>query len=176
MAYDSPALQANFYVSAKFDLAALKNLSKVKDQLVGLYLNKMPIKDTDIGLLSEFSQLEKLQLSGTQLDGSGLGKLLDLKKLEEISLSSTRVSYAAIATFLAKTEVLKKIYLWNTALTKEDLLRLKGQFLKIQIEEGFVPGSEKMRVNPPILVNENLLLKPGENLQFKHIAFIRSSE
>jgi len=41
----------------------LENLSKVSEQLVGLNLSKMPVKDDEISLITKFPNLEKLILN-----------------------------------------------------------------------------------------------------------------
>lgn len=168
IAYESPALQADFFVAAKFDLKALENLQKIDKQLIGLNLNKMPVSDTEIGIIAQFKALEKLILNGTQLSDKGLLTLTDLPNLEEISLASTSISSIGIEGFLKTSKKIKKIYLWNTKIEAQQMNALKNLFPKVQFEFGFAPNSEILQINPPILVNERLFLKPKESLRFKH--------
>lgn len=168
IAYESPALQADFYVAAKFDSKTLSDLSQVSEQLVGLQLSKMPITNESLGLVSKFSNLEKLNLNFTAVDDSGLGSLAGLNHLTQLSLSGTNVSKSGVSTLLAKLPALKEIHLWSTRLSAGDLNALSKQFTKVTFDAGYVPKAETLQINPPILVNENLILKPGEKLMFKH--------
>jgi len=168
IAYESPALQADFYVAAKFDPKTLSDLSQVSEQLVGLQLSKMPIKNEDLSVISTFQNLEKLNLNFTSIDDSGLSQLSGLIHLENLSISGTKVGPAALAKLLPKLTSLREIHVWNAGLSVTDLAGLQKQFSKIKFDAGYLPKEELLQINPPILVNENLILKPGEKLNFKH--------
>lgn len=168
IAYESPALQADFYVAAKFDPKTLSDLSQVSEQLVGLQLSKMPITNESLGLVSKFSNLEKLNLNFTAVDDAGQGSLAGLNHLEQLSISGTKVGKSGVSKLLAKLPALKEIHVWSTSLSPEDLSALRKQFPKVTFDAGYIPKAETLQINPPILVNENLILRPGEKLTFKH--------
>ena len=168
IAYESPALQADFYVAAKFDPKTLSDLTQVSEQLVGLQLSKMPISNESLGLLSKFANLEKLNLNFTSIDDAGLSQLADLNHLEQLSISGTKLGLSGISKLLPKLPALKEIYVWNTSLSAADLAALQKQFPKIKFDAGYLPKKETLQINPPILVNENLILRPNEKLNFKH--------
>ncbi|MFM2401461.1 MAG: hypothetical protein RI950_978 [Bacteroidota bacterium] len=168
IAYESPALQADFYVAAKFDPKTLSDLSQVSEQLVGLQLSKMPIKNEDLSVVSKFQNLEKLNLNFTSIDDAGLSQLAGLNQLKELSISGTKLGRSGITKLLPKLSSLHEIHVWNTGLSAADLAGLQKQFPKIKFDAGYIPKDELLQINPPILVNENLILKPGEKLNFKH--------
>lgn len=168
IAHESPALQADFYVAAKFDPKTLSNLTQVSEQLVGLQLSKMPIKNEDLNLVSKFANLEKLNLNFTAVDDAGIGQLAGLNHLEQLSLAGTKVGKSGVSKLLATLPALKEIHLWSTSLSAGDLSALRSQFPKVTVDAGYIPKEETLQINPPILVNENLILKPGEKLMFKH--------
>ena len=168
IAYESPALQADFYVAAKFDAKTLSDLTQVSEQLVGLQLSKMPISNESLGLLSKFANLEKLNLNFTSIDDAGLPQLAGLNHLEQLSISGTKIGLSGISKLLPKLPALKEIHLWNTGLSAADLAGLQKQFPKIKFDAGYLPKEETLQINPPILVNENLILRPNEKLNFKH--------
>ncbi len=168
IAYESPALQADFYVAAKFDPKTLSDLTQVSEQLVGLQLSKMPISNESLGLLSKFANLEKLNLNFTSIDDTGLPQLAGLNHLEQLSISGTKIGLSGISKLLPKLPALKEIHVWNTSLSAADLAGLQTQFPKIKFDAGYIPKEETLQINPPILVNENLILRPNEKLNFKH--------
>lgn len=168
IAYESPALQADFYVAAKFDPKTLSDLSQVSEQLVGLQLSKMPITNESLGLLSKFANLEKLNLNFTSIDDAGIPQLAGLNHLEQLSISGTKIGLSGISKLLPKLPALKEIHLWNTGLSAANLAGLQKQFPKIKFDAGYLPKEETLQINPPILVNENLILRPNEKLNFKH--------
>lgn len=168
IAYESPALQADFYVAAKFDPKTLSDLSQVSEQLVGLQLSKMPIKNEDLSVVSKFENLEKLNLNFTSIDDAGLSQLAGLNQLKELSISGTKLGRSGILKLLPKLSSLREIHVWNTGLSATDLASLQKQFPKIKFDAGYLPKEETLQINPPILVNENLILRPNEKLNFKH--------
>jgi hypothetical protein len=168
IANESPALQADFYVAAKFDPKTLSDLSQVSEQLVGLQLSKMPITNESLNLVSKFTHLEKLNLNFTSIDDAGIAQLAGLNQLEQLSISGTKVGKSGVSKLLAKLPALKEIHVWSTNLSTADLATLRNQFPKVTFDAGYIPKEETLQINPPILVNENLILKPGEKLTFKH--------
>jgi uncharacterized membrane protein len=168
VAYDSPALSADFFVAGKFDPKTLENLSQVQDQLVGLQLSKMPIQDPDLKKVAKFTNLEKLNLNFTAVGDAGLSSLVGLSHLEKLSISGTKVTRAGLSKLLSSSSALKEIHVWNTGITAGEMSAFRKQFPKIHFDEGYIPKDEKLQINPPILVNENLILRPGEKLNFKH--------
>ena len=162
----SPALKANFYVSSKFDKNTLSSLSKVKEQLVSLNLSKMPVGDEVFDIVSQFSNLEYLNLNQTDITGKGIEKLIACKNLERLSMSNTKIDYQSLEKIL-KMPSLKHLFLWETKISTEQLEKLKKG--KITIETGYVPDeSEKLKLNAPILVNESSVIEDKTPIIFKH--------
>ncbi len=168
IANESPALQAEFFVAAKYDPKILENLQKVGEQLIGINLNKMPVSDSEMAILNKFTNLEKLYLNGSKITDKGLLELKNLPHLKEISLSSTTVGSKGIRQFIAQIPSIQKIFIWNAGIQETEIANLRIKYPKIQLEQGFIPKNETLQINPPILVNERLFLKPNEELGFKH--------
>ncbi|MFM9950955.1 MAG: DUF2231 domain-containing protein, partial [Saprospiraceae bacterium] len=89
VALKSPALGVDFFGIAAFQSEALRALEAVKTQIVSLNLNRMPVKDEDLKIIGQFTNLRKLNLSSTQITGATLGELKKLKALRKLSLSGT---------------------------------------------------------------------------------------
>lgn len=162
---NSPALEASFFVSQRFDLKSLQNLEKVAPQLVSLKLNKMPVKDEHLKILSSFKNLEELSLNQTEINGTGIRYLTDLQKLEKLSLSGCQLEPSTLEQ-IKKLTHLKEIYLWNTGV---NIQKWKAELKDLKIMEGYQPNpDEKIKLNPPGLVNKNRVLDDGEKVQLKH--------
>jgi len=98
-----------------------------------------------------------LNLNFTSIDDAGLTQLSGLNHLEKLSISGTKVGRNALAQLLPKLNTLREIHVWNTAISAADLTSLQKQFPKIKFDAGYVPKEELLQINPPILVNENLI-------------------
>ncbi|MBK9509138.1 MAG: chitobiase/beta-hexosaminidase C-terminal domain-containing protein [Cytophagaceae bacterium] len=166
IANGSPALMADFFVNSKFDLNTLKNLEKAKGQLVGINLAKMPVGDEVFDILAKFSNLEKVTLNQTNISGKGIEKLRNCKNLNHLALSNTKISLNELSKLLP-LKSLKELYLWETKITSSEAQNLQKNGLLVYT--GFVPNpSEKLRLNPPSLVNESLIINDQTEIKFKH--------
>lgn len=64
---------------------------------------------------------------------------------------------------------LTEVFVWNTPILEKDLAELKKQNPKIQFELGYIPkDSERLKLNPPMLVNEKFVLTEQTPITFKH--------
>lgn len=166
IASQEPALKADFYLASQFKTEDLQNLQEVKEQLIHLNLSGMPVTDTEANVIVSFINLEKLNLNNTKITGRFLGELASLRKLTSLSLDGTAIDFNSLQTLKDLPE-LKEVYIWNTALTKDELRNLRANLSRIKWIEGYRP-IDKLKLTPPILVNENFLLNDNETVVFKH--------
>ena len=167
-ASNSPALQADFFVSKKFERKNLENLSKVSEQLVMLNLAKMPIKDEDLTLIANFPNLEKLNLNQTDITGNTFEQLKKCKNLESIALAGTKISKENLQKLLDLPN-LKEIFVWNTVIDEAIVAELSKKYTKIKFDRGGVDDpNEILKLNPPILVNEDFVIKTNTPITLKH--------
>ncbi len=156
IANNGPALEANFFVSNKFDAKNLENLSK------------MPLKDEHLKLISKYQNLEKLLLNQTDITGKTLSELSQNKNLKSLALSGTKISKTSLEKLLSNTS-LSEIFLWNTPISGPEIDQLSKIYPKIRFEKGAIPNlSEKLKLNKPTLVNEEFIVKNGAKIELKH--------
>jgi len=168
LANGSPALEAAFFVSRKFDRKSLENLAKVKEQLVELSLSKMPVKDEDIKLIAQFANLEKLNLNQTDITGNTLEQLAQSKKLGSVTLSGTKVGKTQLQKLMT-LPALKEVFVWNTSLDSLAIQEFAKKYPSVVFDAGYKENPDEiLKVNPPILINEDFILKKGVPIEFKH--------
>lgn len=97
----------------------LQALLPVKDQIFWLTLAGIGIQDSDLGLIAQFSNLQRLRIENNPISDTGIEALKGLAKLEILNLNGTKISSAALGS-LGKIQSLKSLYLWNTAVKPED--------------------------------------------------------
>jgi uncharacterized membrane protein/mono/diheme cytochrome c family protein len=164
----TPALQADFFVSKKFDRKVLENLSKVGEQLVILNLSKMPLKDEDLSLIANFPNLEKLILNQTDITGNTLEQLKKCKNLESVALAGTKISKENLQKILDLPK-LKEVFVWNTDINEVAVNELGKKYAKIKFDKGGIDNpNEILQLNPPILVNEGFIIKTSAPITLKH--------
>ncbi len=168
IANNTPALQVDFFVTKKYDRKSLENLSKISKQIVNLNLSKMPIKDEDISLIAKFPNMEKLNLNQTEITGKTLELLKSCKNLNSIAISGNKVAKSDLEKLLTLPSI-KEVFTWETQLQIADIQNLTKKYPKIKFENGYIPDpSELLKINPPILVNEELVLKGDAIITLKH--------
>ena len=117
LAANSPALGVEFFGRSLFNAAQLQELSAIKDNIVWLNLNKMPVTDADLQVVAGFTQLRRLNVSFTDITGAGLAALKKLPNLQQLSVSGTRLTADDLAT-LKGLPKLSALYAWNTAVAE----------------------------------------------------------
>ncbi|MDP4284585.1 MAG: FN3 associated domain-containing protein [Bacteroidota bacterium] len=170
LALGSPALGVEFFSVAKFKSDQLKELLDIKEQIVSLNLNKMPVTDADLATIAQFSNLRRLNLSFTNIKGTGLGALDKLKELKQLSLSGTGVKAADLSS-LESLPKLTKLYIWSTPSQKQDLAALQKALKNTDIETGFTGDTIIIKLNKPNIENEDQIFIHPDTLRLKH--FVR---
>jgi uncharacterized membrane protein len=166
-ALGSPALTVNFFNSTLFSADQLKELSEIKKQIVTLDLAKMPLKDEDVKLISEFENLRRLNLSFTGVTGASLAELKKLKHLRSLSLSGTQVKAEQLKQ-LSGFAGLKTVYTWNLPVSEADMKSIAQQSKNIRFETGFRGDTVKLKLSPPVLMNEEAFISKPIPLKLKH--------
>jgi uncharacterized membrane protein len=166
---ESPALDVILFNAKAYNAEAIKELDPIKEQIVYLSLNKLPVEDEDLNIINQFSNLEKLNLNFTNITGKGLQALAALKNLEHLSISGTSVGIEDLKAQLNNLKRLQTISLWNTAVDVDDLELLRNEFSNIEIvagREGL--EDEKIKLNVPILKNQSSIFKDSIALDIGH--------
>ncbi len=167
LAEGSPALGVTFFSAAQFKPEQLKELLPVKEQIVSLNLNKMPVNDNDLATIAQFINLRKLNLSFTNIKGTNLAPINQLKELKQLSLSGTGVTVASLGT-LSSLPRLTELYIWNTPAQSENLTALQKQFKNTQLQTGFKGDTITIKLNPPLVENEEQIVIQPVPLKLKH--------
>ena len=167
LALGSPALGVEFFSIEQFRPEQLKDLLEVKNQIVSLNLDKMPVTDEDIKTISQFLNLRKLNLSFTNITGATLNELSKLKELKLLSLSGTKIKSSNLQP-LASLPKLTHLFVWNTSIPGDEIKRLQQQFKTTDIETGFRGDTVIIKLNPPVIQNEEQVITQPVPLQLKH--------
>ena len=165
IALGSPALNVDFYSPRFFRSAQLKELAPISRQIISLNLDKMPVTDADIPAIISLPNLRTLNLSFTGVTGAGVAQLCKLEKLKSLSLSGTAIKSDDIACLLSQKS-LRHLYVWNTAIPPGSIPAARNASLII--DGGSRMDTTLVKLNPPILQNEDRILLSPETLRLKH--------
>ena len=148
LALGSPALGVDFFSIEQFKSEQLKELSDIKNQIVALNLDKMPVNDEDLKTISQFVNLRKLNLSFTNITGATLNELAKLKELKILSLSGTKIRASNLRPLVSLPK-LTHLFIWSTAIAPDEIDKLQQQFKTTAIETGFRGDTVVIKLNPP---------------------------
>jgi hypothetical protein len=166
IAKDEPALAATFFIRNEFSTERLNDLLKVKEQLVELNLDGMPITDNDCETLSKFTNLEKLNLNFSSIGPECLASLSSLQHLKSLAIAGTKLNDTALLQ-LTDFPALEKLYIWNAPVA--DPASLKASLPRVVIDLG-EPGTEAsvLRLSPPMLSTDNFVVTSGDSVRLSH--------
>lgn len=158
IAAESPAIAVNFYGAGRFKTEQLKELEQIKNNIISLQLNKMPVTDEDLKIIAGFSNLRTLNLSFTTIKGEGIRYLTGLQNLKYLSLSGTAVGSNSLQP-LASLKKLQSIQVWNTPITQQEIASLKTSFPKTSFDSGFKGDTVLAKLTTPVIEAEKKTFK-----------------
>lgn len=167
LAIGSPALSVSFFSESVFKSSDLSELTPIKNQIVELDASKMPVKDEDLKLIAQFTNLRKLLLNFTNITGGTLAELNKLPHLRQLSLTGTPVQAAQVRA-LKKAPALKTLYVWNTGVKPEEFTQLRKDMVGISFESGYRSDTVVLKLNPPQVVTKDQILTRDAVVQLKH--------
>jgi len=168
VAKESPALAVNIYNGGSYKSKLLEDLTPIRDQIISLNLNRIPVSDDDLKIIARFQNLRRLNLNFTAVSDAGLKQLLVLKQLEALSLSGTQVTHNFVK-LAGKMSSLRQVTVWNTRVSEEELQRLKRTSRGIDIISGFKDdGKHPIKLNEPRVNTEVSVFKKSMSLQVTH--------
>jgi uncharacterized membrane protein len=168
LAAGSAALAVDFYGAAFFKPAQLQELSPIKEQIVAVNMNKMPVTDNDLSALAAFPNLRQLNLDFTPVTGAGLFRLTKLSHLQSLSLAGTSIK-ASDLDQLAGIASLHKLYIWKTSVTADAVNRLRQQRKDLDLITGFNGDTVRIKLNAPRLETEARIIRDtGLVIRMRH--------
>jgi hypothetical protein len=169
LSFGSPALAVQFYGKDIFTSNALKELLPLKQQIIELNMQKLPVKDADLSFIKQFINLEKLNLNYTDVTDKGLAELAGLTKLKELSLSGTSVMYSGL-TKIIKLPGLTSLFTWSTGVDSAQIATLHSLNKNVAIETGYQVDKDTTTytLNPPTIVTPIGIFEPPAKLELKH--------
>lgn len=164
---ESPALEVSYFGISAFDPESLLDLKKVKEQVVKLNLNKMPLENVDFSFLSDFKNLEEIQLNFADISNSQIESLTKVENLQSLAISGNRVGDEAIPSLL-NFKNLRSIYAWQTDFSEDGKRQLLDQLKDVSIDFGFDATGLVYELNAPKLVFDEVLFQDSTLLEIKH--------
>jgi uncharacterized membrane protein len=163
----SPALEVAYYGTSAFDPSSLKDLKSVKEQVVKINLNRMPLEAVDLNFLRDFPNLEELQLNFTGITATQISTLEELPNLRHLAVSGNQLGPEALAV-LGKLKQVKRLYLWNSGLDESSRSELSKVLASTHIDFGYDGKGVVYPLNPPKITFEKEFFNDSLELFLTH--------
>ncbi|RPA68197.1 cytochrome C [Cyclobacteriaceae bacterium YHN15] len=163
---NSPGLRVTFFGKNQFDPNTIDDLKKIKEQVVELNFQNMPLKDEDLKKIANYPNLEVLNLNFTGIEGNNLGELKNLKNLTHLSLSGNPLSEAAFESLKGFGQ-LKNLYVWTNK-NADAITSLKSQLPNTNIEGGFQDNGTLYQLNAPQIEFDKSIFTDRIEVILKH--------
>lgn len=161
---NSPALKASFFIRAGYQPSKLKELQKIKSQLVELNLSNMPVTDDEIKNIVAFTNLRKLILNNSLITDKAITDLSKMPNLRSLALSGTKITKASIPA-LNQSKSLSEVFIWNTDIGITDLDSTSA----IQYYLGYqTDNNEVQKLNIPSILNASTVLDKNDSVRLYH--------
>jgi hypothetical protein len=123
------------HMGERFGRDEMKLLEPLAPRIAWLDVATTGIDDQALESVATMSELRRLYLQHTMIEGDGLVHLAELAKLEYLNLYGTNVGDAALEQ-LAAMGGLQTVYLWQTQVSEEGVDDLRARRPDLTVEFG----------------------------------------
>ena len=166
--HGSDAIEVNFFQGTFYSRDVLKKLEKLQDQVLRLNMQGMPLTNEDISIISQFNNVESINLNYTKLDLKTIEPLKQLKKLKLLSICGLNFTESELTNFL-KGAAIANINIWSTVIGKTQLDKLVARYPKTKFTIGDNLESNVLKINPPTIDQDSSIITKFLDVKMKHM-------
>ena len=165
--HGSDKINVNFFQGSFYKTDYLQKLDKIKDQIITLNMQNIPLQKKDVDIISSFANLEKLNLNYSKLKIEDIQGLSALKKLKSLSLAGMNIDNNKLEAII-KSGAIQKVQLWANGLYKKDLSPLIIKYPAIQFNVGDNLEDSIMKLNKPTIQQDSTIITDNITVPIKH--------
>ena len=163
----SEDIEVNFFQGTFYKIEQLKNLEKIKDKIVSLNMQGMPITKEDLAIILQFTKLKKLNLNYTTLTLNDLQPLKSIKSLTNLSICGMDVNQNTLTKFLEKAPF-TEINIWTNHSSEKEFQQLSASNKKVKIIIGDNLDAEIIKLTSPIIDQDSSIIAGSLDVVIKH--------
>ena len=163
----SEEIEVNFFQGSFYKIEQLKNLEKIKDKIVSLNMQGMPITKEDLTIILQFTKLKKLNLNYTKLTLNDLQPLKSINSLTNLSICGMDVNQNTLTKFLEKAPF-TEINIWTNHSSKKEFQQLSASNKKVKIIIGDNLDAEIIKLTSPIIDQDSSIIVNSLDVLVKH--------
>jgi len=164
----SDEVEVNFFQGAFYNPENLKKLEKIKNGIINLNMQGMPLKKEDLDVIVQFKNIQNLNLNGTKLDITALEVLKSLPNLKTLSICGIEFDEVALNKFLDKAKF-TELNVWTRNGTQKQLEKLIIKYPAIRIVVGDNLEDQVMKISNPTIEQDSLIIPNHVDIKLKHL-------
>jgi len=163
----SEDIEVNFFQGTFYKIEQLKNLEKIKDKIVSLNMQGMPISKEDLAIIVQFNRLQKLNLNYTNLKIGDLEALKNISSLVNLSICGMEVNQNSLKTLLDKAPF-TEVHIWTNHSSEKEFQQLSASNKKVKIIIGDNLDAEIIKLTSPIIEQDSSIIVTSLDVVVKH--------
>ena len=163
----SEDIEVNFFQGSFYKIEQLKNLEKIKDKIVSLNMQGMPITKEDLAIIVQFTHLKKLNLNYTNLKIGDLEALKNISSLVNLSICGMEVNQNSLKTLLDKGPF-TEVHIWTNHSSEKEFQQLSASNKKVKIIIGDNLDAEIIKLTSPIIEQDSSIIVSSLDVVVKH--------
>ena len=100
----------------------LEMLLPMKDNIIWLSLKDNDVQDRHLKTIGQFVNLQKVELEKNPITDKGIAEIIGIQSITGLNLYQTKITASSLDNFL-KMKGLKRVYVWGTAITEDEVAR-----------------------------------------------------
>lgn len=164
----STQIEMNFYQGSFYNSAQLKNIEKIKEQVVSLNMQGMPLKEEDLAIIASFKSLEKLNLNYTGLKIDALKSIKQLPKLKTLSIAGMEGTVSAINNLVKGTSI-QVLNIWNNTIKTDQVQQIQNSKQGLMVTVGDNLEKEIIKIINPSIEQDSSIIPAHLDIPIKHV-------
>jgi len=165
--FGSEEIFVDFFQGSFYKTESLKKLEPIKEKVASLNMQGMPLTKEDIGIISSFSNLRKLNLNYTKLSLNDLLPLKGLLKLKNISICGIDLNPTTLASFIEKSPF-TLVHIWNNKAVEKEYAALMASNKKTKIIIGDNLDDKVLQITSPVIEQDSSIIVNHLDVTLKH--------
>lgn len=163
----SEDIEVNFFQGSFYKIEQLKNLEKIKDKIVSLNMQGMPITKEDLAIIVQFTRLKKLNLNYTNLKMGDLEVVKRISSLTNLSICGIELNQNSLKTLLNKAPF-TEVHIWTNHSSEKEFQQLSASNKKVKIIIGDNLDAEIIKLTSPIIDQDSSIIVTSLDVVVKH--------
>jgi len=166
--YGTGQVDVNFFQASFYDRETLKKLLVIKENIVRISMQNMPLSKEDLDIVLQFNNLEKVNLNSTGLNISEIESLKSLENLQSVAICGIEFNENELDNLLAGSNFMA-INVWAENVNQSQLEKLIAKYPAVKFTIGDNLENKLLKINSPIIEQDSLIIKSFLEVKLKHL-------